>query len=254
MYNFEDLVNIIAKLRAPGGCPWDAEQTHESIKKNLIEEAYEALEAIDTGKGEVMADELGDLLLQIVFHAQIGKDNGEFDINDVTTAVCEKMIRRHPHVFGNVKADTSDEVLKNWDEIKKQEKKLSDVSGTLKSVSSYLPALMRASKVQDKAAKVGFDFKDATGALSKVREETEEVREALATGKNVEEEIGDLLFAAVNVARLAGITSEQALTLTTEKFISRFEYVEQNAPRPLAEMELAEMDRLWEESKKRDTK
>lgn len=254
MHNFDDLVNIIAKLRAPGGCPWDAEQTHESIRKNLIEEAYEALEAIDSGEGEVMADELGDLLLQIVFHAQIGKDNGEFDINDVTTAVCEKMIRRHPHVFGNVKADTSDEVLKNWDEIKKQEKKLTDVSGTLKSVSAYLPALMRASKVQDKAAKVGFDFKDATEALSKVREETDEVREALATGRNIEEEVGDLLFAAVNVARLAGVTSEQALTRTTEKFISRFEYVEQNAPAPLTEMSLEEMDKLWEESKKRENK
>ena len=254
MYTFDDLVNIIEKLRAPGGCPWDAEQTHESIRKNLIEEAYEALEAIDTGKGEVMADELGDLLLQIVFHAQIGKDEGEFNIDDVTTAVCEKMIRRHPHVFGDVKADTSEEVLRNWDEIKKKEKSLSDVSGTLKSVSSYLPALMRASKVQDKAAKVGFDFDDALMALNKVTEETAEVKDALVNGGDIEEEIGDLLFAAVNVARLAGITSEQALTRTTEKFISRFEYVEKNAPAPLTQMSLAEMDKLWEESKKRDIK
>lgn len=257
MYTFSDLVDIIARLRGEGGCPWDAEQTHESIKKNLIEEAYEATEAIDSGKGEVMADELGDLLLQIVFHAQIGKEDGEFTIDDVTNAVSEKMIRRHPHVFADTTVENSDEVLVNWEKIKKQEKGQKTATESMLSVSKYLPALMRAGKVQEKAAKVGFDWERAEDALLKVREETEELSEALGEKTNIEEEIGDLLFAAVNTARLCGVDAEEALTGATSKFIKRFTFMEENAHKQgkkLDTMTINEMDELWNMSKMKGDK
>ncbi|MBQ7036200.1 MAG: nucleoside triphosphate pyrophosphohydrolase [Clostridia bacterium] len=251
-YSFSDFVDIIARLRGEGGCPWDAEQTHESIKKNLIEEAYETLEAIDSGNGAKMADELGDVLLQIVFHAQIGKEAGEFTIDDVITAVSEKMIRRHPHVFGDISVKDSDEVLVNWEKIKKQENGQKSTTESMLSVSRYLPALMRAGKVQGKAAKVGFDWAKPEEALEKVKEETEEVSEALKNHSNIKEEIGDLLFAAVNTARLAGIDAEEALTEATEKFIRRFTFVEekaQNMGKSLDTMNINEMDDLWNMSK-----
>lgn len=251
-YTFPDFVDIIAKLRGEGGCPWDREQTHESIKKNLIEEAYEATEAIDSGIGAKMADELGDLLLQIVFHAQIGKDEGEFTIDDVITAVSEKMIRRHPHVFGDISVENSDEVLVNWEKIKKQENGQKKTSESMMTVSRYLPALMRAGKVQGKAAKVGFDFVKPEEALEKVKEETLEVSEAIKNNSNVKEEIGDLLFAAVNTARLAGVDAEEALTEATEKFIRRFTFVEEKARengKSLDTMNINEMDDLWNMSK-----
>ncbi|MBE7064125.1 MAG: nucleoside triphosphate pyrophosphohydrolase [Ruminococcaceae bacterium] len=252
-YDFQDLIDIIARLRGEGGCPWDAEQTHESLKKNMIEEAYEATEAIDSGNGAKMADELGDLLLQIVFHAQIGKEDNAFTIDDVTTAVCEKMIRRHPHVFADVTVENSDEVLANWEEIKKKENGQKSTTESMQSVSRYLPALMRAAKVQSKAAKVGFDWTKPQEALEKVREEADELSAALSDNTNITEEIGDLLFAAVNVARLAGVDAEEALTAATEKFIRRFSFVEnaaQNAGRTLSDMPLEEMDGLWNQSKK----
>lgn len=251
-YNFQDLIDIIARLRGEGGCPWDAEQTHESIKKNLIEEAYEATEAIDSGIGAKMADELGDLLLQIVFHAQIGTEDGEFTIEDVTTAVCEKMIRRHPHVFADVTVKNSDEVLANWEEIKKEENGQKSTTESMQTVSRYLPALMRASKVQGKAAKVGFDWSTPDEALEKVREEAGELSVALSDKSNITEEVGDLLFAAVNTARLAGVDAEEALSAATEKFIRRFSFVEASAKennKSLKEMTLGEMDALWERSK-----
>lgn len=251
-YTFDDLLKIIARLRAKDGCPWDAEQTHDSIKKCMVEESYEVIEAIESGDMSKVYDELGDLLLQVVFHAQIAKENGEFDIDDVTNAICKKMIRRHPHVFGDVKVKNSDEVLDNWDEIKKEEKGESKTSETLKSVSAYLPALMRAQKVQKKAAKVGFDWDGIDGALGKVREETDEFEEAVKNGSNKEEELGDLLFSVVNTARFADVDAEEALTKATKKFISRFEKMEDKISdegKRLENLSLDEMDMFWEKVK-----
>jgi len=256
-YTFQDLVDIIARLRGEGGCPWDAEQTHESLKKNMIEEAYEALEAIDSGIGAKMADELGDLLLQIVFHAQIGSEENEFTMTDVTTAVCEKMIRRHPHVFADITVKNSDEVLANWEEIKKKENGQRTTAGSMSTVSRYLPALMRAAKVQGKAAKVGFDWEKPEEALLKVHEEADELSAALSAKTNIQEEIGDLLFAAVNTARLAGIDAEEALTLATDKFIRRFTFIEEAAHKngkKLDTMTINEMDVLWNMSKNEEIK
>ncbi len=251
-YTFQDLIDVIARLRGEGGCPWDAEQTHESLKKNMIEEAYESLEAIDSGNGAKMADELGDLLLQIVFHAQIGKENNEFTIDDVTTAVCEKMIRRHPHVFADVTVKDSDEVLVNWEAIKKQENRQRTTAQSMDTVSRYLPALMRASKVQGKASKVGYDWPNAAEALTKVQEEASEVSAALREGSNIEEEIGDLLFSAVNTARLAGVDAEEALTAATDKFIRRFTFAEemaQKSGKTLDTMTINEREALWKMAK-----
>ncbi|WHH57610.1 nucleoside triphosphate pyrophosphohydrolase [Petroclostridium sp. X23] len=253
-YTFQELLDIMILLRSEKGCPWDREQTHESLKKYLIEETYEVLEALDSGDKHKFADELGDLLLQIVFHAQIGKEEGSFDINDVVSLVCQKMIDRHTHVFGQAKAETSDEVLDNWDEIKKKEKGLQNHTQVLKDVSTYLPALMRSYKVQQKAAKVGFDWDDVSGALDKVREEINEVEQVYKTenmGK-IEDEIGDLLFAVVNVSRFLKIQPELALSGTIEKFISRFEYIENNCSKfdkKMEQLTLKEMDILWEEAK-----
>lgn len=252
-YSFDDLVEIMEKLRRPGGCPWDAQQTHESIKKCMIEETYEVIEALDNGDMTKVYDELGDLLLQVVFHAQIAKDNGDFDIDDVTNAICTKLIRRHPHVFGDEKLATAEDVLNKWDDIKKHEKGEKSTTETLKSVAVSLPALMRAQKVQEKAAKVGFDWDDVRGAIDKVREETKELEEAIENDTNKEEELGDLLFSAVNVSRFIGVNSEEALYKTINKFVARFSHVERMANeqgRALFEMSLEEMDMLWEKSKK----
>lgn len=256
-YTFSDLVEIMEKLRGEGGCPWDAEQTHESLRGNLIEEAYEALEAIDSGDGMTMADELGDLLLQIVFHAQIGKENGTFAIGDVTDAICRKMIRRHPHVFADGDAKTSADVLVKWEEIKKQEKKQHSVTETMESVSAYLPALMQAKKIQAKAAKVGFDHQSAAEALGKVREETEEAYEVLVGGTNLFEEIGDLLFSVVNVARLSGVEPEDALRAASRKFICRFDNIEKTASKngqKLDDMHIDDLEKLWNVTKNQEKK
>ena len=253
-YTFQDLLNIMELLRSDKGCPWDREQTHESLKRYLIEETYEVLEALDSGDKDKFADELGDLLLQIVFHAQIAKESGTFTIDDVISCICQKMINRHTHVFGQAKADTADEVLDNWENIKKKEKGLENYTQMLRDVSSYLPALMRGYKVQQKAAKVGFDWNDIKGAMDKVKEEINEIEQVYMTedlGK-IEEEVGDLLFAVVNVARFLKVHPELALTNTIEKFIARFEYIEKNCNRfqkTMEEMSLEEMDFLWNEAK-----
>lgn len=253
-YTFEDLKEIMKKLRGEGGCPWDREQTHTSIRDCLIEEAYETAEAIDSGKDEKMYDELGDVLLQVVFHAQIAEEEGRFNIDDITNAICEKMIRRHPHVFADGDAKTADDVLVKWEEIKKEEKGDESAADTLMSVSSYLPSLIYAKKVQKKASKVGFDWDSWAEPLDKVFEEAEELKEALQNNTNIEEELGDLLFSAVNVSRFAGVDAENALKKTTEKFINRFKMVEDMAReegKSLENMSLAEMDELWDRAKKK---
>lgn len=250
-FTYADLVRVMARLRAPGGCPWDREQTHESLRRYIIEEAYEASDAISAGDMAALADELGDVMLQIVFHAEIGRRVGEFDDTDVTTAICEKMIRRHPHVFGDARADTPDAVLANWDEIKKEEKGLESAISVLEDVPASMSPLMRAYKLQQRAAKVGFDWPDVTGAISKVREETGEfeVEAERRDRQGAFAEGGDLLFAAVNALRLAKVEPETALQDTCAKFVRRFRYMEQHAGRPLRELTLEQMDALWDKAK-----
>ena len=257
-YDFYDLVDILALLRSDNGCPWDKEQTNESIKKNFIEEVYEAIEGIDTHNDAILKEELGDVLLQVVFHTEIARGEGRFDIDEVTTRICKKLILRHPHIFAGVIADTSEAVLHNWEEIKKNEKGYSTQSEVLKGISRSLPALMRAYKIQHKAAKVGFDWDNAGGALDKLQEELNEVGQAWNEShpSHLEEEIGDLLFAAVNVARFAKIDPELALGSACEKFIRRFSYIEEKAKeqfaRPMEALSLEEMDFLWDQCKKEE--
>ena len=258
---FQQFVALIARLRAPGGCPWDREQTHQSLKPMTIEEAYEVLEAIDDGDDDPLAGELGDLLLQVVFHAQIATDEGRFGIDDVIRAVSDKMIRRHPHVFGGQDASSAGEVLRNWEAIKRAEQaeRGEDASASmLESVSPRLPAVMEAYQMATKASRVGFDWPDALGVLAKVEEELGEVRQAVARGdaRAAEAEVGDLLFAAVNLARLLGADPESALKAANRKFRRRFRHVEERLrERGLspAESNLAEMESLWAEAKGRET-
>lgn len=254
-YNFEDLLGIMKTLRSPEGCPWDREQDHESLKKYFIEETYEVLEAIDLKSPEKLCEELGDVLLQVIFHAQIAEENGRFTMEDVIHGVSHKMVSRHEHVFGQEHAETADDVVNLWENIKKKEKGVKTQSDVLKDVPPILPALMRSYKVQEKAAKVGFDWDDAEDAWKKVQEETEEFHTAWHSQnrEETEEELGDLLFAVVNVARFLKIQPELALTGTINKFIRRFEYIEEKSRemgRELTGMTLEEMDALWNEAKK----
>lgn len=263
-YPLDSLVNVMAHLRGEGGCPWDREQSHESLKKYMIEEAYEVLDAIDSGNVYKICEELGDLLLQIVFHAQIARENEYFDINDVIMEITEKMVRRHPHVFGSAEVSGSADVVINWERIKAGEKLSKGEAGesVLDGIPRGLPALMRAEKIQSKAAKVGFDWPDYRGAWEKVLEEIQEVKEVLHKAtlpmgedkpERLKEELGDLLFAIVNVARFFKIDAEEALTVTNNKFIRRFAYIEQrirSQGRNLEETNLEELDKIWEESKK----
>ena len=248
----DDLIEIVRILRAPGGCPWDGEQTHQSIRRNLLEEAYEAAEAIDQDDSEGMKEELGDVLLQVVFHASIEADAGRFDLNDVADGVCRKLIYRHPHVFGDVSVHSTGEVLSNWEELKKREKGQSTQADTLDSVARTLPALWRAEKVQKKAAKVGFDWNDVSGAMDKLSEETDELRRAIAGDGDPFEELGDLLFAAVNAARFLSVDPEDALQAASDKFAARFRRVEEQvlaSGRRMEEMTLSELDSVWEQIK-----
>jgi tetrapyrrole methylase family protein / MazG family protein len=253
-YDLQDLMEIMKLLRSENGCPWDREQTHESLKKYLIEETYEVLEVIDLNDKDRLCEELGDLLLQIVFHARIASEEGTFDMCDVITGISRKMVQRHTHVFGDAKADTPDEVVSNWEAIKKREKGMESQTSVLKGVPANLPALMRSYKVQQKAAQVGFDWEHAEDVLEKVKEEILEL-EDVYNSKNVEritDEMGDVLFSLVNLSRFLKIQPELALTGTVNKFIKRFEYVEQEstkAGKKLEEMTLAEMDELWEKAK-----
>lgn len=252
-YTCADLVEIVKLLRAPGGCPWDREQTHKSIRRDLLEEAYEVAEAIDQESTAHLQEELGDLLLQVVFHAVLAQEEGQFDLDGVADGICKKLIYRHPHVFGDVTVDSTGEVLQNWEVLKQKEKHQSSQADAVDSVARSLPALWRAEKVQKKAAKVGFDWPDVSGALEKVFEEAEELRRAAAGQGDTAEEFGDLLFAAVNVGRFLKLDPEVSLTAATDKFARRFRRVEEAAGaqgKKLEDMTLAEMDALWDEAKK----
>jgi MazG family protein len=251
----QQLRAIIARLRAPDGCPWDREQTHASLRAGLIEEAYEVVEAINTGDDANLCEELGDLLLQSIFHAQIASEEGRFNFDDVARGIAEKLLRRHPHVFGEDRCADSAEVLRKWDDLKRAEKGV-QANSALDGISGGLPALMRAEKVQKKAARVGFDWNEIAPVVAKIREEVAEVEAELAAGVNakIEEEIGDLLFSVVNLARKLKVDGETALQGATDKFSTRFRQVESLArERGLAmdKMTLEELDTLWDEVKAR---
>ncbi|MEK6304180.1 MAG: nucleoside triphosphate pyrophosphohydrolase [Acidobacteriota bacterium] len=260
---FRELVDLIARLRAPGGCPWDREQTHESLKAMLLEEAYEVVEAIDEGDDEEFLGELGDLLLQVVFHSQIATDESRFTVADVIDRIASKMIRRHPHVFGQDDAQTSDEVLRNWEAIKAVELEAKGKAGSygsmLDSVSASLPGLMEAFQMTTKVSRVDFDWPDVTSVLEKLDEEVEELKEAVAieprSHREIAGEVGDLLFVAVNVARLLGVDPESALKASNRKFRRRFRYIEdrlREQGRKPADSDHVEMNTFWDEAKLRE--
>ncbi len=256
MSNIQKLKDVVAALRKPDGCPWDQEQTHKSILSDLLEEAYEFMEAVESGDDHHMEEELGDLLLQVVFHSQIATEEERFTLEDVAGGIAEKLIRRHPHVFGDDQVEDTAEVLSNWEKIKQQEKGKEDRKSIIDGIPKQLPALHRAQKVQSKVSRFGFDWKEVTPALDKVEEEFAEFREALESGdmNHAEEELGDIIFSMVNVARHSGFSAEEALRRTTEKFISRFQNIEEqfgNDSDKIREASLEELDAAWEKSKER---
>jgi len=255
-YDISDLVNLMRVLRSPEGCPWDREQTHESIRRNMLEEAFEVAEAIDERNDDHLLEELGDILMQVIFHADIAENSGRFNFDEIADATCKKLIRRHPHVFGDVHVKDGKESLLVWDDIKRQEKSHDTVVAAMNSVAQSLPALWRAEKIQGKAAKVGFDWPDFSGAVSSLQSEIAELEQAIISDNNtttdkdscIEEELGDVLFSAVNVARFFEIDPECALSSATHKFISRFNYIEQMAKetgKELSDMSLDEMEKLY---------
>lgn len=252
-YNFNDLLDIVRLLRSPEGCPWDREQTHQSIRRNFLEETYEVAEAIDEENPEHLREELGDVLLQVVLHAQMEAEIGRFDIDAVADGICQKLIYRHPHVFAQTQVSGSEEVLQNWEELKRTEKHQQTYTDTLQAVARSLPALWRAEKVQKKAGKAGFDWDSVDGALDKLTEELEELKTAIREGSNIREELGDLLFAAVNVSRFVEIDGEDALHAATDKFTRRFSRVESLAgDKPLTDLNLAQLDKLWDRAKEQE--
>ncbi len=252
-YNIHDLVQIVALLRSPGGCPWDQEQTHESIRRNMLEEAYEAVEAIDEKNPDHLKEELGDVLLQVIFHAQMAQEQGLFSFDDVVNGIAQKMVFRHPHVFGTQQAKDTVQALDTWEAQKRQEKKQNTVTDSLNAVSRALPALIRAEKIQSKAAKAGFDWSNIDPAFDKLMEEAEELHRAIHGDGDPQEELGDLLFATVKVSRFLHLDSEQALSQTCEKFIRRFQTVEQlSNGRPLSQMPLSELETLWRCAKEKE--
>jgi tetrapyrrole methylase family protein / MazG family protein len=268
---FEKLVAVQARLRAPGGCPWDREQTHRSLRTYLLEEAYEVLEALESGNDTKFAEEMGDLLLQIVFHSQIAREEGRFTVSDVIREIHDKMIRRHPHVFGETRAKNSAEVLRNWEQIKAEERrsgtkknsesgKVSAGEGSLlDGVSRALPAALEGFQLTRKAARIGFDWNDAGGVIAKMQEETEELRNALNTQdqRKVEEELGDLLFAAVNLSRFLHIDPEISLKKANAKFSRRFRAMEamsRKTGREFKDLPRAEMEALWDATKETEGK
>ena len=254
-YGIDDLREIMRILRSPGGCPWDREQNHASIKKSLIEETYEVIEAINKEDDILLCEELGDVLLQVVFHAQMAQERNAFGFDEITDGICKKLIERHPHVFGDIKVDNSAEVLVNWEQIKSQSKNRKTQTDKMLSVPRELPALMRSTKLQEKAAKVGFDWENADGAFDKIDEEARELKEAYKSGEteHIKEELGDLLFSVVNVSRFLDVDAEEALTLSADKFLNRFAIVEKLADERGIDMKsssIEELDKLWDEAKK----
>ncbi|MBR4627805.1 MAG: nucleoside triphosphate pyrophosphohydrolase [Ruminococcus sp.] len=254
-YSIGDLVDIVRLLRGEGGCPWDREQTHTSIKSDLIEETCEVIEAIDLDDKELLREELGDVLLQVVFHSRIEEEAGTFTFDDVCDEICKKLIVRHPHVFGDVSADTTDQVLKNWDAIKMETKGQETYTDTLNSVARSLPALMRAQKIGKRAMRAGMDFRCADDAVACIAAEKAELDKAISAGdkKNIEEELGDLLFSCVNAARHLGIDAELALKASTDKFIKRFAVTEELTAKDKLDMKklpIEELDVYWAKAKK----
>jgi len=252
-HGFDDVMRIVRRLRAPNGCPWDREQTHESLKNALLEESYELIDAIDEDDDAHICEEMGDVLLQFALHAVIAEEQSAFTARDACTELVEKLIYRHPHVFGDIRVSGSDEVLKNWDALKMSQRKQTSQTEVLKSVPKSFPALLRSRKVQKKAADIGFDWESAQQAFYKIAEETEELKEAIEQGSHIEEEMGDLLFAVVNVARLLKLEPEFLLMQATDKFIHRFETMEKLAKsrgNELKDLSFPEQDKLWDEAKK----
>lgn len=253
-YSINDLLDIVRLLRSEGGCPWDREQTHQSIRSDLIEETCEVIEAIDLEDAELLREELGDVLLQVVFHCRIEEEQSSFKFDDVCDEVCKKLIIRHPHVFGDVTANTTDQVLKNWDAIKMETKGQERYTDTLTSVAKSLPALMRAQKVGKRAMRAGMDFRCAEDAVACIGGEKAELEAAIASGckADIEEEMGDLLFSCVNAARHLGIDAELALKSATEKFIKRFSVTEDLVSEEKLDMKnlpIEELDIYWDKAK-----
>ncbi|MDR1409593.1 MAG: nucleoside triphosphate pyrophosphohydrolase [Oscillospiraceae bacterium] len=250
-YTTDDLRAIIRILRTPNGCPWDREQTHESIRKNLIEECYEALEAINRADNTLLAEELGDVLLQVYLHAQIAEDEAAFTFEDVADGICKKLILRHPHVFGDMSAATGDEALANWDAVKRKSKGQAPGSAPMLDIPREFPALMRAQKVQTKARMAGMDFPDLSACIAELREEMDELRQAVQSNNPsaVAEKLGDLLFSAVNVARFAELDAEETLTAATEKFINQFIKLEQSLDNLMMQHSQNELNTLWKKIK-----
>ncbi len=255
MSSFDELLDVMRTLLAPGGCPWDREQTHQSLRPYFVEEVYEAIEAIDSGDDEHIKEELGDVLLQVVFHAALAEREGRFDMDGVVRGIIDKLKRRHPHVFGDTTVDSSGQVVKNWEEIKRREKRERSEDGSvLDGLPKSLPALVKARRVQEKVSRVGFDWERTEEVMLKVEEELRELKEARESRdqSKVEEELGDLLFAIANLARFVSVCPEDALRKTIDKFQRRFRYIERELPKrgkKLGEASLEEMDELWNEVK-----
>lgn len=254
-YDFDDLLSIITVLRAPNGCAWDRAQTHESLKKSFIEETYEVVEAINKDSSDMLREELGDVLLQIALHSEIEREQGTFDFNDVVNDIVQKLVVRHPHVFGDEVARNQQEALNSWDAAKAKSKGTKSQTESMLSVPRELPALMRAQKIQHKASKVGFDWDSIDGAMDKLNEETNELKMAISHNDitEIEDEFGDLLFSCVNISRFLNLDAEEALTGATDKFLSRFAEVERMARERGIDMKnatLDQLDALWDEAKK----
>ena len=255
-YRMDDLLAIMAILRGENGCPWDREQDHDTIRKNFLEETYEVLDAIDNRDLDGLKEELGDVLLQVVFHSRMEEEAGNFRFDDVCDGICKKLIHRHPHIFGDVVATDSGQVLRNWDAIKKEEKGQATAADTLYSVPKALPALMRAEKVQGRAAKAGFDYPDLDWAMGDFLSEVDELREAIKEGDkpHQQEELGDLLFSAVNLARFLKLDPEESLAKSCEKFMARFAMTEQlvkEEGKTFADYSIQELNKLWAQGKER---